>query len=212
MDKETKSEVLLRYVTTLEGKYGNMTSAEENNDKLFKEMRSFVEQFFGDSSDEQPTLLDVGDCRWTKDEIKEYLKEHYATKDTEDIADVLGLAPDQVRNKACRLGLKKPKNDKAQITAFIIKHYKSMSRRDMAKATGLTYSGIDYYIKNLKAEGKINDSLLQLDSGRKMWTKKEEAYLSEHYPTTDTGVIANTLGRSERSVSVKAHKMGISKQ
>ena len=213
MDRATKNKILIRYVSTLEDKHGSVGAAEENGDKQFKEMREFIKQFFNDRGDEQYEIFDEEKHHWTEEEVKSYLKEHYATKNTKEIADELGMSPDQVRFKAWYLGLKKPKNDKTHITSFIIKNYKTMSRNDMSKATGLSYSGVNYYLKKLKAEGKISGTPLQLDAGRmETWTKKEKNYLVKHYPTTDTNDVAKALGRTDRSVRSKAYNMGIKKK
>ena len=211
MDRATKNKILIRYVTTLEDKHGSVTIAEENGDKQFKEMREFVKQFFDDRSDEPATIWGNGRY-WSEEEVKAYLKEHYATKDTDEIADELGMSPDQVRSKAWYMGLKKPKNDKALITAFIIENHKTMSRNEMAEALGITYAGVCYYLKILKDEGKVSNPFSPRDVGQAKWTKEEEDYLAKSYPSTSINEMAKALGRTDNSVRSKAHSMGIKKK
>ena len=211
MDRQTKTDLLFRYVADLEDVHGSVTNAEEKGDKLFKEMREFVKQFFDDHSDEPATIWGNG-SHWSKGEIEAYLKEHYATKDTDEIADELGMSPDQVRSKAWYMGLKKPKNDKAVIRAFIIENHKTMSRNEMAEALGITYAGICYYLKRLKAEGKVSNPFSPRDVGQAKWTKEEEDYLAKSYPSTSINEMAKALGRTDNSVRSKAHSMGLKKK
>ena len=215
MDRATKNKILIRYVSILEDKHGSIRAAEENGDKQFKEMREFVKQFFNDRDNRSPLMWGKG-SRWTKEEVKAYLKEHYATKDTDEIADELGMSPEQVRSKAWYLGLKKPKVDKSWIESFIIKNHKGMTRKELAEALGLPYTSVCRYVRTLKKQGKISVPLLRHIEYKgdrpKKWTTKEEEYLAKRYLTTSVGEMAKALGRSNNAIRVKAHKMGIKKR
>lgn len=212
MDRATKNKILIRYVSILEDKHGSIRAAEENGDKQFKEMRKFVKRFFNDR-DNESSLIWRNSSRWTKEEVDAYLKEYYATKDTDEIADELGMSPEQVRSKAWYLGLKKPKIDKSWIESFIIKNHKGMSRKEMSRALGLPYTSVCRYVRTLKKQGKISAPLLRPsehnESRPKKWTTKEEEYLVKYYSTTSVSEIAKALGRSDNAIRVKAHKMGI---
>lgn len=104
MDRETKSKILIRYVSTLEDKYGSVTIAEENGDKLFKEMREFEKRHFNDHVNEEPLMWGRG-SRWTEKE-EEYLVKHYSKKSTGDVAKALGRSKLSVRSKAQNMGIK----------------------------------------------------------------------------------------------------------
>src|SRR5699024_2773869 len=127
MDRATKNKILIRYVTTLEDKHGSVGVAEENGDKLYKEMREFVKLHFNDRDAWSSAMWGNG-SDWTKEEVDAYLKANYATKNTNEIANELGISPELVRSKAWKLGLRKQKNDKAYIESFIIKNHKTMRR------------------------------------------------------------------------------------
>ena len=210
MDRATKNKILIRYVTTLEDKHGSVGAAEENGDKQFKEMREFVKLHFNDRDAWSSAMWGNG-SDWTKEEVDAYLKANYATKNTNEIANELGISPELVRSKAWKLGLRKQKNDKAYIESFIIKNHKTMSRSDMSKATGLSYSGISHYLRRLKDEGKI-DNLVSLKGSRKTkWTEEEMDYLAKHYSFSSIGEIAKALDRTDSSVRSKACNMGLRK-
>lgn len=210
MDRATKNKILIRYVSTLEDKHGSVGAAEENGDELYKEMREFIKQFFNDRDSESSLIWSNG-SHWNEEEVEAYLKKHYATKDTKDISEELGMSPELVRSKAWHLGLRKQKNDKAYIESFIIKNHKTMSRSDMSKATGLSYSGISRYLRRLKDEGKI-DNLVSLKGSRKTkWTEEEMDYLAKHYSFSSIGEIAKALDRTDSSVRSKACNMGLRK-
>lgn len=212
MDRATKNKILIRYVSTLEDKHGSVRAAEENGDKLFKEMRAFVKQFFEDRGNETSTTRGIANYRWTEEE-EEYVKQYYETEGAIAVSEVLGMSPSQVQYKAKLLGLTKPKADSTYNKLFIIKNHKKMSRNEIAEALGLSYSGVLYYLRLLKKEGKISNPLvLRDDSPSKKWSEAEADYLSKHYPTTTTIEVAEALGRSENAVSMKAYKMGIKKK
>lgn len=208
MDRATKTKLLIRYVSTLEDNHGSVRAAEGKGDKLFKEMRGFVKKFF--ENDRAFTGRGEGDFHWTE-ERESYLNEHYATKNNKEIAEVLGVTPSQIRTKAWRLGLKKPKDDKKYIESFIIKNHEIMSRKELAKALGIPYSSACYYLKRMKEEGKLGGSS-RFEPGQKTWTEEEETYLAKHYPTTSASDVAKALGRSTGSVRGKASIMGIKKK
>lgn len=200
MDRETKTEILIRYVTTLEDKHGSVGAAEESGDKEYKEMRKFVKRYFE---------KDIPSHQWTDEEVS-YLKANYANTLTKDIAIKLGIPIGQVNNKAWALGLSKPKVNTDYNKQFIIKNHKTMTRKQTSESLGLTYSGINYCLRALKEEGIDLQPLSNRESGQSnKWTKKEEEYLTKHYPTTRTSEVAKALGRSESSVRSKAQIMGV---
>ena len=104
MDRQTKTEILFRYVTDLENDYGSVTIAEENGDKLFVEMREFVKLHFNDRVSESPLMWGKG-SRWTEEEEK-YLAKHFrAAYSIDDLAKALGRPKASIRGKAHRMGL-----------------------------------------------------------------------------------------------------------
>ena len=205
MDRETKNKILIRYVKTLEDKHGSVGAAEESGDKEYKEMRKFVKRYFEQDINKSKKRRRAPSHQWTDEEV-DYLKANYANTLTKVIAKNLDIPIGQVNNKARTLGLYKPKVNTDYNKQFIIKNHKTMTRKQMAESLGLTYSGINYCLRALKEEGIDLQPLSNRESG---WTKKEEEYLSKHYPTTRTSEVAKALGRSESSVRSKAQIMGV---
>lgn len=104
MDRATKSEILFRYVTDLEDVHGSVTIAEENGDKLYKEMREFVKRHFNDLDSESPLMWGKG-SRWTEEEVDYLVKNFRAARSVEDLAKTLGRPEGSVRGKAYSMGL-----------------------------------------------------------------------------------------------------------
>ena len=211
MDRATKNKILIRYVTTLEDKHGSVRAAEENGDKQFKEMRKFVKRYFKNDASSVDEVCNVHH-RWSETEV-DYLKKYFEALETKDVAEALGLSINQVWYKASQLGLKKlNKNDTAYKRTFIIENYNKMSRDEIAKFLGMTYSGVSYYVRVLKKEGLI----IETDkSGNEMvvgWTEEDIDYLVKHYPTANNKEMAKTLGKTVNALRVKAHSMGIKKK
>jgi len=48
-----------------------------------------------------------------------------------------------------------------------------------------------------------------MSRNRKMWTKKEEAYLKNHWGTTSIKTIAENLGRTENAINLRRAKLGL---
>lgn len=105
MDRATKSEILIRYVSNLEDKYGSVRAAEESGDKLFIEMREFVKLHLNDLDSESPLMWGRG-SRWTEKE-EGYLIKHYSKKSASDIAKALGRSKRSVISKAHKMGISK---------------------------------------------------------------------------------------------------------
>lgn len=211
MDRATKNKILIRYVTTLEDKHGSIRAAEENGDKQFKEMRKFVKRYFKNDASSVDEVRNVHNC-WSDAEV-DYLKKYYESIEIKDVAEALGLSINQVWYKASQLGLKKlNKNDTAYKRTFIIENYNKMSRDEIAKFLGMTYSGVSYYVRVLKKEGLIIETD---ESGNEMvvgWTEEDIDYLIKHYPTANNKEMAKTLGKTVNALRVKAHSMGIKKK
>ena len=211
MDRTTKNKILIRYVTTLEDKHGSIRAAEENGDKQFKEMRKFVKRYFKNDASSVDEVRNVHHC-WSDAEV-DYLKKYYESIEIKDVAEALGLSINQVWYKASQLGLKKlNKNDTAYKRTFIIENYNKMSRDEIAKFLGMTYSGVSYYVRVLKKEGLIIETD---ESGNEMvvgWTEEDIDYLIKHYPTANNKEMAKTLGKTVNALRVKAHSMGIKKK
>ena len=211
MDRTTKNKILIRYVTTLEDKHGSIRAAEENGDKQFKEMRKFVKRYFKNDASSVDEVRNVHNC-WSDAEV-DYLKKYYESIEIKDVAEALGLSINQVWYKASQLGLKKlNKNDTAYKRTFIIENYNKMSRDEIAKFLGMTYSGVSYYVRVLKKEGLIIETD---ESGNEMvvgWTEEDIDYLIKHYPTANNKEMAKTLGKTVNALRVKAHSMGIKKK
>ena len=211
MDRATKNKILIRYVSTLEDKHGSVRAAEENGDKQFKEMRAFVKRYFNNDASSVDEVRDVHH-RWSEAEV-DYLKKYFEALETKDVAEALGLSINQVWYKASQLGLKKlNKNDTAYKRTFIIDNYNKMSRDEIAKFLGMTYSGVSYYVRVLKKEGLIIETD---ESGNEMvvgWTEEDIDYLIKHYPTANNKEMAKTLGKTVNAIRVKAHSMGIKKK
>lgn len=51
----------------------------------------------------------------------------------------------------------------------------------------------------------------KVDRSNKVWTKDEEQYLTDNYKFKRNNVLARELGRTARSVSEKANRMGLKK-
>ena len=188
-----------------------MGAAEENGDKQFKEMRAFVKRHFNNDASPTDEVRNVHHC-WSDAEV-DYLKKYFEALETKDVAEALGLSITQVWYKASQLGLKKlNKNDTAYKRTFIIENYNKMSRDEIAKFLGMTYSGVSYYVRVLKKEGLI----IETDElGGEIvvgWTKEADDYLAKHYPTTVTSEIAKKLKKTDNAVRVRAYKMGIKKK
>lgn len=211
MDRATKNKILIRYVTTLEDKHGSVGAAEENGDKQFKEMRKFVKRYFKNDASSPDEVRNVHH-RWSQTEV-DYLKKYFEALETKDVAEALGLSITQVWYKASQLGLKKlNKNDTAYKRTFIIENYNKISRDEIAKFLGMTYSGVSYYVRALKKEGLIIETD---ESGNEMvvgWTEEDIDYLIKHYPTANNKEMAKTLGKTVNALRVKAHSMGIKKK
>ena len=211
MDRATKNKILIRYVKTLEDKHGSVGAAEENGDKQFKEMRKFVKRYFKNDASSVDEVCNVHH-RWSETEV-DYLKKYFEALETKDVAEALGLSITQVWYKASQLGLKKlNKNDTAYKRTFIIENYNKMSRDEIAKFLGMTYSGVSYYVRVLKKEGLIIETD---ESGNEMvvgWTEEDIDYLVKHYPTANNKEMAKTLGKTVNALRVKAHSMGIKKK
>ena len=101
MDKATKTEILFRYVTSLEEGHGSVSAAEEKGDKLFIEMREFVKLHF---NNESPLMWGKG-SRWTKEEEGYLIKHFKAAHTIDDLAETLGRPKAAIRGKAHRMGL-----------------------------------------------------------------------------------------------------------
>ena len=211
MDRATKREILFSYVDDLENKHGSVGAAEENGDKQFKEMRAFVKRYFKNDASSVDEVCNVHH-RWSETEV-DYLKKYFEALETKDVAEALGLSINQVWYKASQLGLKKlNKNDTAYKRMFIIENYNKMSRDEIAKFLGMTYSGVSYYVRVLKKEGLIIETD---ESGNEMvvgWTEEDIDYLIKHYPTANNKEMAKTLGKTVNALRVKAHSMGIKKR
>ena len=211
MDRATKREILFSYVDDLENKHGSVGAAEENGDKQFKEMRAFVKRYFKNDASSVDEVCNVHH-RWSETEV-DYLKKYFEALETKDVAEALGLSINQVWYKASQLGLKKlNKNDTAYKRMFIIENYNKMSRDEIAKFLGMTYSGVSYYVRVLKKEGLIIETD---ESGNEMvvgWTEEDIDYLIKHYPTANNKEMAKTLGKTVNALRVKAHSMGIKKE
>jgi G:T-mismatch repair DNA endonuclease (very short patch repair protein) len=48
-----------------------------------------------------------------------------------------------------------------------------------------------------------------IEPPRKTWTKEQENYVREHYPTEGAKVVSDALGRSMKSIHLKATRMGV---
>ena len=49
-------------------------------------------------------------------------------------------------------------------------------------------------------------------SNKEAWEPEDEAFLSEHYPTTPNKKLANEMGRTVNSIQIKANRLGLVKE
>lgn len=106
-------------------------------------------------------LEHYGYDKWTEDEL-EYFMENWEDSNQTEMALDLGKSVRQIRNKAQCLrshGIIKPKYVIYRYTdkdiEYIIKNYKSSTRKELAYVTRTTPKQIENIINHLKKSGKI---------------------------------------------------------
>lgn len=96
--------------------------------------------------------------------------------------------------------------------AYISRHYKTQSRKDMAKHLGLGLSPIHTFMKSkgyIMSRSAQYQILGQKMATRTTFTKQEDQYILDHYLTMPVKALAAKLHRSYTGVMGRIHKLGI---
>ena len=142
---------------------------------------------------------------WSDDEI-EILKELYAEKPSEELAEQLGRSLAAVRQRAHMLGLKRKIQYEERLRpediALLKELYPECPIPEIAKRLGRTVAAV----KNRAHQLAIN----RKSWCDKLWTAQELQLLREMYPLhKDIQDIAERIGRSPGTVRAKAYSIGL---
>lgn len=91
-------------------------------------------------------------CEWTFEQ-EEFLREHYADDDLQDIADALGKTVRAVQMRASALGIKRPRHTSLskEEQEFIIAHANVLSVNEITRRTNRSYKTIrEFILKSCK--------------------------------------------------------------
>lgn len=145
--------------------------------------------------------------RWTKEE-KDFLKENYTKMTTDELAKRLDRSNQAVLNYAKHiLGIvgtpKAPKQRTDEEDEFIIKHYHTLSYKEMAKELNMPFSRVSMAIYRLRMEGKLRT---------KQFSTEDENFLRVNKGVLSVQEMAEILGRTESQIYGKMHRMGLVKK
>jgi hypothetical protein len=137
---------------------------------------------------------------WTKQEI-EWLRKHYGTTTSAELAAELDRTVDAVEIKAGRIGLSKSSRKMtAQERKWIAKNLGEISMLNMSIQLGLAHSQV---LKAARALGYYPRP------NNRPWTPGEDDQLRQLYPTTTARELGELLDRTVPAVRVRAEKLGL---
>lgn len=149
-------------------------------------------------------LTGPGGRDWTEEEI-DYLKKHYHTATSRELADELGRTIPSVELKAKRLKI--PRRtvvypSKAQIQ-WIQANLGKLSFAEMSRRIGFSVQTIGKIAHRAGFRPRPNN---------RPWTQTEDDYIRRHYRTKTKKQIAEALGRTRPAVATRAEKLGITEE
>lgn len=145
----------------------------------------------------------------------EFLKKHYATTSTKDIAELFDCTEESIRALASIHGLKKIDNFKNNQTSikshynlatvrFIKERFSTTDTNELSKITGLSYD----MINKIAGQYKLKKIIAKRGNNMKDTTK----IIIEKYPTMDTEELAKLLNISVGNVRDTASRYNIKKK
>lgn len=154
--------------------------------------------------------------RYSK-EILDYVKEHYPTEQTKDIAEHLGLSTKEISNIASKkLKIKKVKDFKtfredansvlnSEQKQFILDNYSIMKTSEIAEILNVPKERIRGYATANKLEKSkdVNERL--------KWTDEQIKYVKENYHNTNSDEMCKYLECALGSLRALCHTLGITK-
>ncbi len=138
--------------------------------------------------------------KWSPKDI-DFLRRHYKKMTFPDIAATMGRSCASVAVKAECLGLKKIKVWTAEEKELLGKSYPGRTLKGLGDTFGCLEGVVSYQAKKMGISKKL-----------RLWTDAEIKYLRENYGLMSSAQLAKYIGRSPRTVQVKASALGLIKQ
>lgn len=144
-------------------------------------------------------------CKWWSKEDEEYLKRHYHTMDSKQIAAVLGKTAEMIRRKAGHLRITQPGHwSPEEIETLRQLWQEGNTTAQIAEIIGRTKRAVAHELARQKRDyglpGKIRP-----------WSKKERKYLIQHYNKETLSQIGAAIGRTRGMIQSMATRLNLVK-
>jgi biotin operon repressor len=142
-------------------------------------------------------------CKWWSKEDEEYLRRHYHSMSSEQVAAALGRTVKMINRKAVHLKITNPNYWSHKETQTLRRLWEQgKTCREIGETLGRTKHAVDHAVAR-----QIRDFGLQRKT--KSWSKKDDEYLIRHHGKRSAEQIAIALGRTTQAIRTRAKLLRI---